>query len=187
LGVRIMKHTFGSHKLFKSCAAAVGTMLILCCFFPVSSWSLSKRFTEGRQLKNIHKYTVKVPIVDGGILFHFDRNHQNTRFGQRRSYLFLTKDDARSYNRLSPEEKIMLQRRLKEWESLSPERQRILRHRMEEYNRLPPRQRQLFRQRYRRLQQLSPNERQEIQEKLRRWNTLPPAEREQIRKRFREP
>jgi hypothetical protein len=187
LGVLMMKHIYGAYNRFKPCIAAVAMMLIFFCFFPAFSWGRSIGFAEGRQVKTAEKYDRKMLMVDGDGLYLFDKNKENAQFNQRRPYLFLINDYRRNYNHLSPEEKTMLQRRLKEWESLSPERQRILRHRMEEYNRLPSRERHLFRQRYRRLQKLSPDERHEIREKLRRWNALPPGEKEQIRRRFREP
>jgi hypothetical protein len=182
-----MKHTYWSQKRFKPCIAAVAVMLIILCFFPAFSWSRSKGFTEGRQLKNTQKYDREMLLTDRDKLYPFIKSKDNAPFNQRRSHPFLAIDYSRNYNRLSPEEKTMLQRRLKEWESLPPERQRILRHRMEEYKRLPPGERHRFQQRYRRLQKLSPDERHKIREKLRRWNTLPPGEKEEIRRRFREP
>ena len=187
MGVSMMKHTFGSHKRFKPCVTGVAMMLIIFCFFPAFGWGRSMGFAEGHQLKNIQKYDGEMLIVDGDLLYPFEKSKDYERFNQRGSYPFLTKNYGRNYNRLSPQEKTMLQRRFKEWESLPPERKRILRHRMEEYNRLPSRERNLLRQRYRRLQKLTPDERNRIQEKLRRWNTLSPGEKEQIRKRFREP
>jgi hypothetical protein len=187
VGVLMMKHIYGGYNRLKACVSAVVMMLIFFCFFPAFSWGRSIGFAEGRQIISEERYDRKMLMVDGHWSFLFDKNKENARFNQRRPSLFLINDYTKNYNRLSPEEKTMLQRRLKEWESLSPERQRILRHRMQEYNRLPSRERHLFRERYRRLQKLSPDERHEIREKLRRWNTLPPAEKEQIRRRFREP
>lgn len=187
MGISMMKQTCRSYNRIKRRVAVVTMMLILFCVFPAFSWSQSKRFAEGRQFKNTGKYTPKMLMIDENLLDPLDKYKANTQFNHRRPYSFLTKYYSRNYNRLSPEEKAMLQRRLKEWESLSPEKRRILRHRMEEYNRLPLRERHLYRQRYRRLQKLSPDERREIREKLRRWNTLPPGEKEQIRKRFHEP
>jgi mRNA-degrading endonuclease RelE of RelBE toxin-antitoxin system len=182
-----MKHTNWSQKTFKAGVAIVAIMLIILCFYPASSWSRSRRFTESHQLKNTQKYDREMSITDRELWYPFDKIKDYTPFDGRRTYPFLTKDYSRNYNRLSPEEKNMLKRRLQEWESLPPERQRILRHRMEQYKRLPPRERHLFQQRYRQLQKLPPDERYKIREKLRRWDTLPPGEREQIRRRFREP
>jgi hypothetical protein len=187
LGISMMKHTYWSKKKFKSCIAIVAMMLIILCFFPAFSWSRSKRFTESHPLEITQKYNREMSITDRDLLYPFDRIKDYTQFDGRRPYPFLTKDYSRNYNRLSPEEKNMLKRRLEEWESLPPERQRILRHRMEQYKRLTPRERHLFHQRYQQLQKLPPDERHKIREKLRRWDTLPPGEKEQIRRRFREP
>ena len=141
---------------------------------------------RSRQAVNTEKYDRKMLLIEGNTSYCLDEEREKTKFIRRRPYLYLINNYSRNYNRLSPEEKNMLQRRLKEWESLSPERRRILRHRMEEYNRLPSGERRRFQQRYRRLQKFSPEERHEIREKLQRWNTLSPGEKEQIRRRFRE-
>jgi len=187
LGVLMIKHTYGSHKRFTSRVAVVAMVLIIFCFFPPFSWSRSIEFTEGHRFKNTQIYDRKMFIVDGDLLHPFGKSKDYGQFIQRRPYPLLTKNHGRNYNRLSPEEKSMLQRRLREWESLSPERKRILRHRMQEYNRMPPGERHRFRQRYQRWQKLTPDERNRLQEKLRRWDKLPPSEKDQIRRRFREP
>ena len=182
----MIKHTCRSHKRVTLRVATVALMLITYCFFPSFSWGRSVEFSEGHRFKNTQDYDREILMVKGGVLYPLDNRAVYETLNPRRSYLFFARNHGRNYNRLSPEEKTMLQRRLKEWESLSPERKRILRHRMEEYNRMPPRERHLFRQRYQRWQKLTPDERNRIQEKLRRWDKLPPSEKEQIRRRFRE-
>ena len=183
----MIKHIWRSHKRFTLRVTLVAMMLIIFCFIPAFSWSRSIDFSEGHRFKNTQDYDRELLTINGGRMYPLDNRKDCEAFNQRRPYLLFIKNHGRNYNRLSPEEKTKLQRRLREWESLSPERKRILRHRMEEYNRMPPQERHLFRQRYQRWQQLTPDERNRIQEKLRRWNTLSPGEKEQIRKRFREP
>jgi len=187
LGVSMIKNSCGSHKKITLPVAVVAMLLIIFCFFPAFSWSRSIEFSEGHRFKNTQNYDREMLMVKGGMLYPFDKTKDYEEFNPRRSYRLLTRNYGRNYNRLSPEEKTMLQRRLREWESMSPERKRILRHRMEEYNRMPPRERHRFRQRYQRWQKLTPDERNRIQEKLRRWDKLPPSEKDQIRRRFREP
>jgi hypothetical protein len=183
----MIKHTCGSHKRFRLRVAVVAMMLTIFCFFPAFSWSRPIEFSEGHRFKNMQKCRREMLMVKGKGLYSSDKRKDYEAFNSRRPYLLLTRNHGRNYNRLSPEEKTMLQRRLREWESMSPERKRILRHRMEEYNRMPPGERHRFRQRYQRWQKLTPNERNRIQQKLRQWDKLPPSEKEQIRRRFREP
>ena len=187
MGVSMIKHAFRFYKRFTLRVAVVAMVLTISGFFPAVGWNRSIKFSEGHRFKNTPNYDQEMLMVKEGVLDTFDKRKDHEKFNPRRPYPLLTRSHGRNYNRLSPEEKTMLQRRLREWESLSPERKRILRHRMEEYNRMPPGERHRFRQRYQRWQKLSPDERNRIQEKLRRWDKLPPSEKEQIRRRFREP
>jgi len=89
------------------------------------------------------------------------------------------------FQRLSPEEKARLKKKLEEWKSLPPEKQAEMRQRMDHLKKMPPEARSLYQQRFQQWQKLSPAEQNRIRRQLENWNSLSPEEREQVRQRFR--
>jgi len=89
------------------------------------------------------------------------------------------------FQRLSPEEKARLKKKLEEWKSLPPEKQTEMRQRMDHLKKMPPEARSLYQQRFQQWQRLSPAEQDRIRRQLENWNSLSPEEREQVRQRFR--
>lgn len=89
------------------------------------------------------------------------------------------------FQRLSPEEKARLKKKLEEWKSLPPEKQAEMRQRMDNLKKMPPEARTLYQQRFQQWQRLSPAEQTQIRRQLENWDSLSPEEKERVRQRFR--
>ncbi|AQU99517.2 hypothetical protein B2D07_01120 [Desulfococcus multivorans] len=89
------------------------------------------------------------------------------------------------YERLSPEEKAGLQKKLRQWRSLSPEEQQKMRRKMDRLNRMPPESQRLYQKRFKQWRELSPQERQRIKRQLKDWESLSGEEKRSIRGRFK--
>ncbi|MEZ4528198.1 MAG: DUF3106 domain-containing protein [Desulfobacterales bacterium] len=89
------------------------------------------------------------------------------------------------FQKLSPEEKARLKKKLEEWKSLPPEKQAEMRQRMNHLKKMPPEARRLYEQRFQQWQRLSPAEQNQIRQQLENWDSLSPEEKERVRQRFR--
>ena len=89
------------------------------------------------------------------------------------------------YERLPPEEKAHLRKKLREWQSLSPEEQQKMRRKLDRLNRMPPESQKLYQKRFKQWQKLSPQERQQIRRQLKDWDSLSGEEKRSIRGRFK--
>ncbi|MGE0086657.1 MAG: DUF3106 domain-containing protein [Desulfococcaceae bacterium] len=89
------------------------------------------------------------------------------------------------FQKLSPEEKARLKKKLEEWKSLPPEKQAEMRQRMDNLKKMPPEARTLYQQRFKQWQRLSPSEQNQIRRQLENWDSLSSGEKEQVRQKFR--
>lgn len=89
------------------------------------------------------------------------------------------------FQKLSPEEKARLKKKLEEWKSLPPEKQAEMRQRMDYLKKMPPEARRLYEQRFQQWQRLSPAEQNQIRQQLENWDSLSPEEKERVRQRFK--
>ncbi len=157
--------------------------------FPTSTWAQSKGFHRARGFLGAQESREGLTPHRWKAFNAGDKESSQIRIARRRGPSAPAKGglggSGGTYERLSPEEKEKLQRKLKEWESLPPEKRRIMRERMERWKELTPEDRGLFRQRFQQWQKLSPEERGRIREKLEKWERLHPKEQEEIRQRFR--
>jgi hypothetical protein len=181
----MMKHNYRSLKELNLYLTVLTVITVILLSFPPFSWSRSKKLNSVFPLQDTQTTDQKMQKRhrDG---FNFpDKHWFYTPSNKRGSCPILSKNYRKRYDRLSPEEKKMLQRRYQEWESLPEHKQQMLRRRMKKYEKLSPPERERFKQRHRQLQQLPPDERYRIREKLQKWDRLSPDEKEQIRQQFR--
>jgi hypothetical protein len=182
-----MKRKCQSLKRSKRCITVLTLVLVAIFLSPALSWSRSGTINRENYLNDAQRYDKKMRLrnLEG---FTFPKKHFTySLLNRKASYPFLAKNYRDRYNRLSPEEKNMLNERYREWESLPEQERQRLRHRMKKYRRLPPKDRERYQHRYQQWQKLSPEERYRIREKLHEWDRLSPDEKEQIRRRFRGP
>lgn len=183
--LKIMKNKCRSLKRSKRFITVLTLMLAVIFSIPALSWSRSGTNNRETYLHDAQRYDKKMrlrTLED----FTFPKKHLTyTLLNRKGSYPFLAKNYRDRYNRLSPEEKNLLNERYRMWESLPEQERQKLRHRMKKYKQLPPKDRERYQYRYRQWQKLSPDERYRIREKLQQWNKLSPEEKEQIRQRFR--
>lgn len=183
--LKMMKHSYRSLKEFKPYVTVLTLMMLILVSFPALSWSGSNGSNKGVRFQDAQAYDQKLQKRHWDAFNFPDKHWFYAPSNRRNSCLLLSKNYRKRYDRLSPEEKTMLQRRYQEWESLPENKQRMLRRRMKKYQQLPPQERERFKQRHRQLQQLPPDERYKVREKLQKWDRLSPEEQEQIRQRFR--
>ena len=182
-----MKSKCRSLKGSKRCITVLTLLLVALFLFPVLSWSRSRTINRETFLHAAQRYDKRMCLRTLEDFFPPKEHLSYTLLDRKGSYLFLVKDYRDRYNRLSPEEKNMLNERYREWESLPEKERQRLRHRMKRYKRLPPQERERYQHRYHQWQKLSPDERYRIREKLQKWDRLSPEEKEQIRQQFRNP
>lgn len=183
----MMEHKYRWIKGFKPYITVLTLVLMILFSFPAFSMGRSKGQNMGDRFQDPQAYDKKMRQRHRGSFNLPDKHWSYAPSHRRGTYLILSKNYKKRYDRLSPEEKTMLKRRYQEWESLPEEKQEMLRRRMKKYEELPPQERKRYQHRYRQFQKLPPDERYMIREKLRRWDSLPPQEQEQIRQRFRKP
>jgi hypothetical protein len=183
--LKMMKHSYRSLKEFKPYVTVLTLMMLILVSFPALSWSGSNGSNKGVRFQDAQAYDQKLQKRHWDAFNFPDKHWFYAPSNRRNSCLLLSKNYRKRYDRLSPEEKTMLQRRYQEWESLPEYKQQMLRRRMKKYQQLPPQERERFKQRHRQLQQLPPDERYKVREKLQKWDKLSPEEQEQIRQRFR--
>jgi hypothetical protein len=182
-----MENKRRSLKGSKLCTTVLKLVLVVLFSFPALSWSRSRTIDRETYLHGAQRYDKKMRLKNLED-FTFPKKHLSyTLLNRKGSYPLLAINYRDRYNRLSPEEKNMLDERYREWESLPEQERQRLRHRMKKYKRLPPKERERYQHRYRQWQKLSPDDRYMIREKLRKWDGLSPDEKEQIRQRFRGP
>jgi Protein of unknown function (DUF3106) len=186
LGIlKMMEHNYRSLKELKPYVNVLTLVLVIIFFFPALSLSRSKKLNRDNHLQDTQNYHKNMRSKDRNDFILLDKHGDYKPLSRRSPYPLLTKNYRNKYNRMSPEEKTMLEKRYQEWESLPEHKQQMLRRRMEKYKRLPPKERERFQQRHRQLKKLPPDERYKIREKLQKWDRLSPDEKEQIRQRFR--
>ena len=182
-----MKTKCRSLKRSKRCITVLTLVLAVTFSFPALSWSRSGTINRETCLHDAQRYDKKMRLSNMED-FAFSKKHLTYKLLSRKgSYPFLAKNYRDRYNRLSPEEKNLLNERYREWESMPEQERQRLRHRMKKYRRLRPKDRERYQHRYQQWQKLSPEERYRIREKLQEWDRLSPDEKEQIRQRFRGP
>ncbi len=77
-----------------------------------------------------------------------------------------------------------LERNYREWQRLSPEEKEILRKRLKHFESLPLQKKELIKKHYERWKQLSPEQRRLIKEYLNNWDKLTPEEKNLIKRQF---
>ena len=171
----------------KRCITVLTLVLAAIFLSPALSWSRSGTINRGTYLNDAQRYDKKMRLRNLEDFTFPEKHFTYSLLNRKASYPFLAKNYRDRYNRLSPEEKNMLNERYREWESLPEQERQRLRHRMKKYRRLPSKDRERYQHRYQQWQKLSPEERYRIREKLHEWDRLSPDEKEQIRQRFRGP
>jgi hypothetical protein len=188
LDISTMKRDkYRSLKYLKPLTVVLAFVLIMLLSSPTLSFSRSKKYNETNQYHRTQKTYKETASNHRKFIDYRDRQTTYPRTDRVRKLLLQVKNYKRGYKKLSPEEKKMLKRKYKQWQSIPEERQQILRQRMEKWKQLPSEERELMQERFQRWQKLPPEERERTREKLRKWNALPPEEKEQIRRKFRRP
>jgi hypothetical protein len=184
-----MKNKCRSFKGSKLCVTVLTLVLAAIFLFPALSWSRSRTININSEtyLHGAQRCDKKMRLRNLEDFTFLKKHFTYTLLKRKGSFPLLVKNYRDRYNRLSPEEKNLLNERYRMWESLPEKERQRLRHRMKKYKRLPPQERERYQHRYRQWQKLSPDERYRIREKLQKWDRLPPDEKEQIRQRFRGP
>jgi len=183
----MMRDKYRSLKYLKPLTVVLAFVLIILLSSPSLSFSRSKKYNKTDQYHRTQK-AFKEAAPNHRKFIDF-RDYQTTYppTDRGRQLLLQVKNYKRGYKKMSPEEKKMLKRKYRQWQSIPEERQQILRQRMEKWKQLPSEERELMQQRFQKWQKLPPEERERTREKLRKWNALPPEEKEQILKKFRSP
>jgi hypothetical protein len=188
LDISTMKRDkYRSLKYLKPLTVVLAFVLIMLLSSPTVSFSRSKKYNKTNQYHRTQKTYKETASNHRKFIDYRDRQTTYPRTDRGGKLLLQVKNYKRGYKKLSPEEKKMLKRKYKQWQSIPEERQQILRQRMEKWKQLPSEERELMQERFQQWQKLPPEERERTREKLRKWNALPPEEKEQIRRKFRRP
>lgn len=180
-----MECKYRSFKALKFCVTVLTLVLVILFSLPSPSWSRSKKNSRETYLQDTRRYHKKMRPKDRENFIFSDKHRSYTPLNIGDSYPLLTKNYRKKYNSMSPEKKMMLEKRYRQWESLPEHKQEMLRRRMKKYKQLHPQEQERYQHRYRQLQELPPDEQYMIREKLQKWDRLSPDEKEQIRQRFR--
>lgn len=183
----MMRDKNRSLKYLKLLTVVLAFVLIILFSSPSLSFSRSKNYNETDQYHRTQKTYKETAPNHRQFIDYRDRQTTYPPTDRGRQLLLQVKNYKRGYNKLSPEEKKMLKRKYRQWQSMPEERQEILRQRMEKWKQLPSEEREHMQERFQQWQKLPPEERERTREKLRKWNALPPEEKEQILQKFRGP
>ncbi|MDH3566147.1 MAG: DUF3106 domain-containing protein [Desulfobacteraceae bacterium] len=183
----MMRDKYRSLKYLKPLTVVLAFVLIILFSSPSLSFSRSKNYNEADQYHRTQKTYKETAPNHRQFIDYRDRQTTYPPTDRGRQLLLQVKNYKRGYNKLSPEEKKMLKRKYRQWQSMPEERQEILRQRMEKWKQLPSEEREHMQERFQQWQKLPPEERERTREKLRKWNALPPEEKEQILQKFRGP
>lgn len=183
----MMRDKYRSLKYLKPLTVVLAFVLIILLSSPSLSFSRSKNYNETDQYHRTQKTYKETAPNHRQFIDYRDRQTTYPPTDRGRQLLLQVKNYKRGYNKLSPEEKKMLKRKYRQWQSMPEERQEILRQRMEKWKQLPSEEREHMQERFQQWQKLPPEERERTREKLRKWNALPPEEKEQILQKFRGP